>query len=180
MFWATVYQGKSAYSWKTTARSQPGSVISPPPTRSSPRVGRSKPARRLSSVVLPHPLGPMMEKNSLFSTWKLTSCSARTGSPLIETCTLLTSLTLTCAISHEWPGTRSLPEKPGQSDEKGPAARRRPRAGREAYSLYVERAAEGANAADGPLSSLQPERFSDRRLDRAHSARVPPRSRHTQ
>src|SRR2546425_7041099 len=42
----------------------------------------------------------------------------------------------------------------GWSDEKGPAARRRPRAAREAYSLYVERAAEGANAADGPLSSL--------------------------
>src|SRR5712692_10208800 len=42
----------------------------------------------------------------------------------------------------------------GQSDEKGPAARRRPMAAREAYSLYVERAAEGANAADGPLSSL--------------------------
>ena len=41
-----------------------------------------------------------------------------------------------------------------ESDEKGPAARRRPTAAREAYSLYVERAAEGANAADGPLSSL--------------------------
>ena len=40
-----------------------------------------------------------------------------------------------------WPGV-----------EKGPAARRRPKAAREAYSLYVERAAEGANAADGPLS----------------------------
>src|SRR2546425_8146822 len=37
--------------------------------------------------------------------------------------------------------------------EKGPAARRRPRAAREAYSLYVERAAEGANEADGPLSA---------------------------
>src|SRR5438552_98057 len=34
-----------------------------------------------------------------------------------------------------------------------PAARRRPTAAREAYSLYVERAAEGANEADGPLSS---------------------------
>jgi len=41
-----------------------------------------------------------------------------------------------------------------QSDEKGPAARRRPMAAREAYSLYVERAAEGANEADGPFSSL--------------------------
>ena len=56
-------------------------------------------------MVLPHPLGPTMEKNSLFSTWKLTSCSARTGSPLIETWTLLTSLTLTCAI----PGARYRP-----------------------------------------------------------------------
>src|SRR6266478_4266838 len=37
--------------------------------------------------------------------------------------------------------------------EKGPAARRRPRAAREAYCLYVERAAEGANEADGPLSA---------------------------
>src|SRR5262249_60672678 len=35
----------------------------------------------------------------------------------------------------------------------GPDARRRPRAAREAYFLYVERAAEGANEADGPLSA---------------------------
>src|SRR5437762_12625418 len=52
--------------------------------------------------------------------------------------------------------SRSLSEqRSGQSDEKGPAARRRPKAAREAYSLYVERAAEGANEANGPLSSLQ-------------------------
>jgi hypothetical protein len=37
--------------------------------------------------------------------------------------------------------------------EKGPAARRRPKAAREAYSLYVECAAEGANEADGSLSA---------------------------
>ena len=30
-------------------------------------------------------------------------------------------------------------------------------AAREAYSQYVERAVEGANEADGPLSSLKPE-----------------------
>src|SRR5437899_1466062 len=54
-----------------------------------------------------------------------------------------------------YPPPRCLSEKrSGESDEKGPAARRRPRAAREAYSLYVERAAEGANEADGPLSSL--------------------------
>src|SRR5215472_15846136 len=44
--------------------------------------------------------------------------------------------------------------KPGESDEKGPDARRRPMAAREAYSLYVERAGEGGNEADGPLSSV--------------------------
>src|SRR5678815_857594 len=48
----------------------------------------------------------------------------------------------------------SLSEKPSQSDEKGPAARRRPKAAGEAYLLYVEPAVEGANEADGPLSSL--------------------------
>ena len=37
--------------------------------------------------------------------------------------------------------------------EKGPAARRRRKGAREAYSLYVERAADGANEADGPLSA---------------------------
>jgi hypothetical protein len=40
-----------------------------------------------------------------------------------------------------------------QEAEKGPAARRRPKAAREAYSLYVERAAEGAHEADGPFSA---------------------------
>jgi hypothetical protein len=37
--------------------------------------------------------------------------------------------------------------------EKGPAARRRPKTGREAYSWYVERPGEGGNEADGPLSA---------------------------
>jgi hypothetical protein len=38
--------------------------------------------------------------------------------------------------------------------QKGPDARRRPTAAREAYFPYVERAAEGANAADGPFSAV--------------------------
>ena len=37
--------------------------------------------------------------------------------------------------------------------EKGPVARRRPKSAREAYSPYVERAIEGANEANGPLSA---------------------------
>jgi hypothetical protein len=40
-----------------------------------------------------------------------------------------------------------------QAAKKGPDARRRPMAAREAYSLYVERAVEGANEADGPFSA---------------------------
>src|SRR5262245_10536208 len=44
--------------------------------------------------------------------------------------------------------------------EKGPAARPRPRAAREAYSLYVERAVAGANESNGPFSA------SGRCLDR--------------
>src|SRR6266542_3782057 len=94
----TVYQGKSAYSWNTTARSHPGTVIGSPPTRSTPRVGCSNPARRLSSVVFPQPLGPTIEKNSLCSAQKVTSSSASSGSPLIEKWTLLTFSTLTCDV----------------------------------------------------------------------------------
>jgi hypothetical protein len=37
--------------------------------------------------------------------------------------------------------------------EKGPVARRRPMSARDAYSPYVERAIEGANEANGPLST---------------------------
>ena len=40
-----------------------------------------------------------------------------------------------------------------QAAEKESDARRRPKAAREAYLLYVERAAEGANEADGPFSA---------------------------
>jgi len=50
-------------------------------------------------------------------------------------------------------GGSSVLEMSSQGGEKGSAARRRPKAEREAYSLYVERAAEGANEADGPLSA---------------------------
>jgi hypothetical protein len=43
--------------------------------------------------------------------------------------------------------------KNAQAAQKGSDARRRPVAAREAYCLYVERAAEGANEADGPFSA---------------------------
>src|SRR5262245_45927354 len=47
----------------------------------------------------------------------------------------------------------SVREMGSPGGEMGSAARRRPKTGREAYSLYVERPDEGANEADGPLSA---------------------------
>ena len=55
--------------------------------------------------------------------------------------------------------------KDSQAAQKGPDARRRPRAAREAYSLYVERAAEGAalpqmGLFQQPASSCRDERVA--------------------
>src|SRR6185436_10458592 len=58
------------------------------------------------------------------------------------------------SVSTNRPSPGACRENAGESDEKGPAARRRPMAAGEAYLLYVEPAVEGANEADGPFSSL--------------------------
>jgi len=47
-------------------------------------------------------------------------------------------------------------ERTRQGDEKGPAARRRPRAAREAYFLYVERAVEGGGRFQCELTDVDP------------------------
>ena len=57
------------------------------------------------------------------------------------------------AVLPDRPGKASGLLKKSQAAQKGPAARRRPKVVREAYSLYVERATEGANEADGPFSA---------------------------
>src|SRR5258708_4488133 len=121
MFSLTVYQGKSAYSWNTTARSQPGPVISLPPTQISPRVGCSKPASRLSSVVLPQPEGPTSEKNSFCWTSKLPSCSASSGSPFDETCTLLIWAAFTGDVDRLIVTVFSLALVPGHDQQRQPA-----------------------------------------------------------
>src|SRR5216117_4196067 len=51
----------------------------------------------------------------------------------------------TSPLSSENTISSNIAQPPPQAVERGPAARRRPRAAREAYSLYVERVAEGAN-----------------------------------
>jgi hypothetical protein len=43
--------------------------------------------------------------------------------------------------------------KASQAAQKGPVSRRRLKVAREAYFLYVERATEGANEANGPFSA---------------------------
>src|SRR5262245_60475005 len=58
-------------SWKITARSRPAPSTRLPPASTSPRVGASKPAIRLSAVDLPQPDGPSSTKNSPPRTSKL-------------------------------------------------------------------------------------------------------------
>src|SRR5215510_6171345 len=64
-----------------------------------------------------------------------------------------------------------------QRVEKGPAARRRPKIVREAYFLYVDRAIEGANAADGPLSARYRRFFLWNSSPRSQRYSVSPRCR---
>src|SRR5262249_25688395 len=57
-------QGSSAWLWKITARSMLGPSIAWPSTMTVPSVGWSRPARMLSTVVLPQPECPMIQVNS--------------------------------------------------------------------------------------------------------------------
>src|SRR5215813_11807026 len=74
----TVYQGKSAASWKTTPRLGSGASTDAPLTRTCPADGRSKPATMLRRVDLPQPEGPRMAANSLWAMLKSMSRSATT------------------------------------------------------------------------------------------------------
>src|SRR5215472_5611984 len=65
-----------------------------------------------------------------------------------------------CLPAQQTPAMPSRMLKSSQAAQKGPDARRRPTTAREAYSLYVERAGEGANEADGPFSAACYRRFS--------------------
>src|SRR2546425_4715296 len=89
-FSSAVKVGKRLKLWKTKPmwrrrRSLRASsdrwVNSWPPTMTRPCVGVSSPAIRLRSVFLPEPLGPMMERNWLAGTCRLTSLNAVTAWP---------------------------------------------------------------------------------------------------
>jgi len=80
-FSSTVIQGKSAYSWKTMARSGPGFSTGLPKESTVPAEGATKPATMLSSVDFPQPEGPSRQTNSLAATSRSMSCSATTPPP---------------------------------------------------------------------------------------------------
>src|SRR5436189_6105730 len=81
MLSSTVYQGKRAGSWKTTARLGSGPSTGAPFAHTWPRVGRSKPATMLRSVDLPQPEGPRIAANSFGATAKSIACTASTRRP---------------------------------------------------------------------------------------------------
>src|SRR5438552_11856149 len=77
MFSETVIQGKSAYSWKTIARSGPGALTGLPKASTVPSSGAMKPAMTLSSVDLPQPDGPSRQTNSPGATSRSMFSNAR-------------------------------------------------------------------------------------------------------
>src|SRR5215831_5925585 len=82
---------------------------------------------------------------------RASNCARSVGTLLnvFVSCDIIANKSFTTASGR---GMRS-PACTRLAAEKGPDARRRPTAAREAYLPYVERAAEGANEAYGPLSA---------------------------
>lgn len=60
----TLRHSRRTGDWKTKPRSVSALLTGRPPMQSVPEVGKSRPAMMRSSVLLPHPLGPTMERNS--------------------------------------------------------------------------------------------------------------------
>src|SRR5471032_505272 len=92
MFFSTVIQGNSAYSWNTMPRSGPGPVTSLLSAVMAPDDGNEKPAIAFSSVDLPQPEGPSRQTNWPCGISRLMSLRAIT-SRLSVLKTLLTALT---------------------------------------------------------------------------------------
>src|ERR1700722_16420735 len=92
MFCSMVYHGSSVFSWKTKAISLgEGPLTLRPFTHTSPELGDNSPPMMLSNVLLPQPLGPSRQTNSLRRISTSTASRAatwRTGEPpakLLET-----------------------------------------------------------------------------------------------
>src|SRR5438552_11052048 len=127
MLSTTVYQGKSAGSWKTTARLGSGPFTGAPLTRTRPRVGVSKPATTLSKVDLPHPLGPRIAANSFSSTAKSMAWSASTLRPRLLN-SFQTSLTeIACSARAAGGLVELVPGFASAMSLESPPAKHKPR-----------------------------------------------------
>eukprot|EP01022_Parablepharisma_sp_SALTPOND_P005414 TRINITY_DN1223_c0_g3_i1.p1 TRINITY_DN1223_c0_g3~~TRINITY_DN1223_c0_g3_i1.p1 ORF type:complete len:1108 (+),score=353.08 TRINITY_DN1223_c0_g3_i1:2794-6117(+) len=83
-------QGIRLACWNTMPRSAPGPVMVRPATLTSPLVGNSKPAIMFSSVDLPQPEGPSRQRNSFFSSFRLTWSMASMSVPRLRSLKTLT------------------------------------------------------------------------------------------
>src|SRR6187551_381567 len=100
------------YSWNTTAISSGGPVTRSPCRRTSPRVGRIRPAMHLSSVVLPHPDGPTTHTSSRSAIEKemlRRACVTWLPEPYVLATSLISSMR-PCLLR----GRRSPPAVPGE------------------------------------------------------------------
>src|SRR5438105_982973 len=101
--------GKRAYCWKTMftgRRFAATCVTSVPPSRTRPLSGVSKPAIMRSDVVLPHPLGPSIEKNSPSRMSNDTSATAEWLPKLLLTLSNAIAMRPGGAIRESNPGLR--------------------------------------------------------------------------
>src|SRR5258706_1133466 len=92
-FWKHVSHGSSEWFWNTTPRSGPGPSTCLSASRIAPDVGLSRPATRLSSVVLPQPEWPMRVTNSPLRTARSIPVRA-TKLPFFDSKTIPTDSTL--------------------------------------------------------------------------------------
>src|SRR4029453_6955926 len=104
-FASTSSQGKSECSWNTITAFGLGPLTGSPSIRISPEVAFSRPAQSSRSVLLPQPLGPRIATNSPEDTFRLTSRSASTLSPLAPSQVFETRLTTSELIEPPKTGT---------------------------------------------------------------------------
>src|SRR5439155_17593490 len=122
-FASTVSHGKRAMFWKTIARSGPGPRTGVPSMRTSPASMGTSPAIARSSVVFPHPDGPMIVRNSFSLMARLMSCSASTSSfpfrpgKILRTPISLITASLTPDPGRGDPRSRPALESAGHVDE---------------------------------------------------------------
>src|SRR5436190_3346009 len=163
MLSSTVYQGKRAGSWKTTARLGSGPSTGAPFAHTWPRVGRSKPATMLRSVDLPQPEGPRIAANSFGATAKSIACTASTRRPRL-TNSFQTSRS-SAARRGSAPGRSAMRLERAPPEEQVPGARDDP-VGDQAQGTHLQLSRD-ADVHPPHLTSV-PAAGAETRTDREH------------